>query len=125
MAATPQESVKMRNGLLLLFWICVVSVAVRVPLLCYELWLLVTEVTFSELTGWALLTDHLPFLSWIAALVTATLGTELGSSLLALPATLITVIKLIFSTLIGIWALDRVREMDSSHGSGRVVQSRS
>ncbi len=121
MAATPQEGVKMRNGLLLLFWICVLSVVVRVPLLCYELWLLATGVAFSELTGWALLTEHLPFLSWIADLVTATLGAEFGSSLLALPATLITILKLMFHTVIGIWALDRVREMDSSHVSVRAV----
>jgi len=113
----------MRNGLLLLFWLCVLSTVVRVPLLGYEFWLLATGVTFSELTGWALLTEHLPFLSWIVDLVTTVLGAEFGDLILGLPATLLTILQLIFGTLIGIWALDTAREMDSSHVSGDAVQS--
>jgi len=105
----------MRFGLLLLFWLCVFGTVVHVPLLGYEFWLLATDVTFTELTVWALLTEHLPFLSWIADLITAILGVEFGDLILGLPATLVTIFKLVFSTLIGIWALDRVREMDSSH----------
>ncbi len=93
------------------------------PLLGYEFWLLATAETFSELTVWALLTQHLPFLSWIADLITTIFGAEFGDLILGLPATLVTIGKLIFGTLIGIWALDNVREMDSSHLSGDAVQS--
>jgi len=113
----------MRFGLLLIFWLCVFGTVVRVPLLGYEFWLLATEVTFAELTVWALLTEHLPFLSWIADLITAILGAEFGDLILALPATLLTTIKLIFGTVIGMWALDRVREMDSSQESGNAARS--
>ncbi len=108
----------MRSGLLLLFWLCVFTTVVRVPLLGYEFWLLATAETFSELTVWALLTQHLPFLSWVADLITAVLGVEFGGLILALPATLVTIVKLIFGTLIGIWALDKVRELDATHVSG-------
>ncbi len=112
----------MRNGLLVLFWLCVVTTVIRVPVLCYEFWLLATQVSFTELTVWALLTEYLPFLSWLADLITAVLGVGLGGFILGLPATLVTIFKLIFGTLIGIWALDKVREIDALHLSAHKTQ---
>jgi len=113
----------MRSGLRLLFWLCILGTIVQVPLLCYETWLLATELTFSELTLWALLTEHITFLAWIADLIMAILGAEFGDLILGLPATLVTILKLIFGTLIGYWALDAVHEMDSSYLSGGAEQS--
>ena len=111
----------MRSGLLLLFWLCILGTIVQVPLLCYEFWLLATGLTFSELTVWALLIEHLTFLAWIADLITAVFGAEFGDWILGLPATLVTILKLIFGTLIGYWALDTVRELDSAHVSSGAV----
>ena len=91
--------------------------------LCYEFWLLAAGTTFGELTVWVLLTDHLSFLAWIADLITAIFGAEFGGWILGLPVTAVTILKLIFSTLIGYWALKTVREMDFSKISGRAVQS--
>lgn len=121
-AAKLSESMKMRIGLLLVFWVCVLSTIVRVPLLCYEFWLLATEVTFFELSGWALLTEHLPFLSWLADLIVTILGAEFGRMILDWPATVFTIYKLILGTLIGIWAFDRLHEMDDSHELARPLQ---
>jgi len=109
-----QEVAKMRSGLLFLFWLCIAGTFVQVPLLCYEFWLLAAGATFGELTVWALLTNHLSFLAWIADLITAIFGAEFGDWILGLPVTAVTILKLIFSTLIGYWALKTVREMDSS-----------
>jgi hypothetical protein len=115
-----RKGVNVRSRLLfLLFCLCVFSTIIRVPLLGYELWLLATEASFIELTVWALLTEHLPFLSWIADLAIAALGAELGWFILGLPATLMTIIKLIVGTLIGFWALS---ELDASHVSGHEAQ---
>ena len=86
--------------------------------LCYEFWLLAAGTTFGELTVWVLLTDHLSFLAWIADLITAIFGAEFGGWILGLPVTAVTILKLIFGTLIRIWALDKVRELDASHVSG-------
>ena len=122
MTAFVHECVKMRRGLLLLFWLCTLGTIVQAPLLCYEVWLLATGVTFSELTVWALLTEHITFLSWIADIITSIFG-EFGDWILGLPAILVTLFKLIFSTLIAYWALDTVRKMDSSHVSGGTAQS--
>lgn len=108
---------------LILFWVCVLGTVVRVPLLWYEFWLLATGVGFSELTVRALLTEHLPFLSWIADIIVAVLGAEFGSLILSLPATLMTMVKLVFGTLIGYWALDRLREIDSSYLPGCLMES--
>jgi hypothetical protein len=115
------EGVNMRSGLLLLFWLCIAGTFIQVPLLCYEFWLLATGTTFSELTVWALLTEHLTFLSWAADLIKAIFGAEFGDMILGLPVTGVTIFKLIFSTLIGYWALNAVREMDSSEESGGAV----
>ena len=117
------EDVKIRKALLVLFWLCMVGTIIRVPLLCYEIWLIATATTFSELTVWALVTEHLPFLAWVADLITAILGAEFGDLILNLPATLVTMFKLVFGTLIGMWALDTAREMDSSNMSDSAVQS--
>ena len=108
------EGAKMRSGLLLLFWLCIAGTIVQVPLLCSEFWLLTAGTTFGELTVWVLLTEHLIFLAWIADLITAIFGAEFGDWILGLPVTGVTILKLIFSTLIGYWALNAVREMDSS-----------
>jgi hypothetical protein len=113
----------MRSGLLLLFWLCIAGTVVQVPLLCYEFWLLAAGTTFGELTVWVLLTEHLIFLSWIADLITAIFGAEFGDWILVLPVTGVTILKLIFSTLIGYWALSAVREMDSSEVSGGTAHS--
>lgn len=112
-----REDVKMRIGLLLLFWLCVFSTFIQVPLLCFEIWLLATGTTFSDLSIWALLTEHLPFLTWVANLILVVLGTEFGGVILGLPATLVTSFKLVFGTLIGIWASNALREMDASRAT--------
>ncbi len=104
----------MRSSLLLLFWLCVLGTFIQLPLLCYELWLLGTGLTFSELTVWALLTEHLTFLAWIADLITGVFGAELGGWILDLPVTLVTIVKLVSGTLIGYWALYKLREIDSA-----------
>jgi hypothetical protein len=104
----------MRSSLLLLFWLCVLGTFIQLPLLCYEIWLLATGLTFSELTVWALLTEHLTFLAWIAKIITAVFGAELGGWILHLPVTLVTIVKLISGTLIGYWALNKLREIDSA-----------
>ena len=114
----------MRKGLLLLFWLCVLSSVIRLPLLCYEIWLLAAATTFSDLTVWALLTEHLPFLAWVTDLITAIFGVEFGGWILDLPATLVTIFKLFFGTLIGIWAMNTVRELDSANLSEEPVRSR-
>ena len=115
----------MRSSLLLLFWLCILGTFVQVPLLCYEIWLLSNGATFIELSVRVLLTDHLTFLAWIADLIWAVYGADFGGWILGLPVTLVTVLKLIFGTLIGYWALETVRDMDSSHDSGGTVQSSS
>ena len=112
--ANVHEGAKVRSGLLLLFWLCIAGTIIQVPLLCYEFWLIAAGTTFGELTVWNLLTEHLVFLSWIADLITAIFGAELGGWILGLPVTGVTILKLIFSTLIGYWALNAVRKMDSS-----------
>lgn len=104
----------MRSSFLLLFWLCVLGTFIQLPLLCYEFWLLATGPTFSELTVRALLTEHLTFLAWIADLVMAVLGADFGGWILGLPVTLVTVVKLICGTLIGYWALNKLREIDSA-----------
>ena len=108
----------MRRGLLLVIWLCVIGTVVQLPLLCYEIWLLVTGMAFSELTVWVLLTEHLSFLAWVADLILAVFGSEFGDWILGLPVTLVTTVKLISGAIIGKLALDKVREMDASHGSG-------
>ncbi len=113
----------MRDVLLLLFWLCVLGTFVQVPLLCYEFWLLATGMTFSELTVGVLLTEYLTLLAWIADLVWVLFGAGFGGWILGLPVTLITILKLIASTLIGYWALVTVRKLDSSRVSGDEVQS--
>jgi hypothetical protein len=123
MTAYLQEGAKMRSGLLFLFWLCILGTIVQAPLLCYEFWLLATSATFGELTVWVLLTDHLTFLAWVADLITAIFGAEFGNWILGLPVTAVTSLKLIFGTLIGYWALNTVRKMDSSEVSGSTVQS--
>ena len=107
----------MRTGLLLLFWLSVAGTFVQVPLLFYEFWLLAAGTTFGDLTLWVLLTEHLSFLTWIADLITAIFGAEFGGWILGLPATAVTIFKLIINTLIGYWALKVVREIDSSEVS--------
>jgi hypothetical protein len=114
---------KMRKAMLLLFWLCVLGTIVRLPLLCYEFWLLATATTFSDLTVWSLLTEHLPFLAWVTDLITAIFGAEFGGWILDLPATLVTSVKLVFGTLIGIWALDTAREINSAQISDEPVDS--
>ena len=108
----------MRGGLLLLFWLCILGTIVQAPLLCYEFWLLATGLTFSELTVWAMLTEHLTFLAWVADIITAVFGAEFGDWILGLPVTLVTILKLTSGTLIGYWALYTLREIDSLHESG-------
>lgn len=113
----------MRRGLLIIFWLCTLGTIVQLPLLGYELWVLATGTTFTELTVRALLTEHLSFLAWIANLITAIFGAEFGDWILGLPITLVTILKLIFGTVIGIWALDKVREIDALRESGDAAQS--
>ena len=108
----------MRTGLLLLFWLSVAGTFVQVPLLCYEFWLLAAGTTFGDLTLWVLLTEHLSFLAWVADLILAVFGSEFGDWILGLPVTLVTTVKLISGAIIGKLALDKVREIDASHGSG-------
>ena len=93
------------------------------PLLCFEIWLLATGLAFNELTLGVLLTQHLTLLAWIADLVLVLFGTGFGGWILGLPATLITIVKLILSTLIGYWALVTVRQMDALHDSRDAAQS--
>jgi len=115
---------KMRIGLLTIFWICTLGTAIQAPLLCYEFWLLATGVTFSELTIWALLTEHIKFLAWVADLIWEIFGTGFGDWILGLPATLVTFVKLIMGTLIAYWALGAVRKIDSAHDSDGTAQAR-
>ena len=103
----------MRTGLLFVFWLCIAGTFIQVPLLCYESWLIATTTTFSELTVWVLLTEHLTFLSWITVLAKAVFGASLGGWILALPATGVTIFKLVSSTLIGYWAIRAVRRMEA------------
>ena len=102
---------------------CLIGTILRLPLLGYEAWLLATEVTFSELTVLALLTAHIPFLAWVADLIRVIFGAEFGDVILGLPAIIVTIVKLIFGTLVGFWALDAVHDMDSSYASGDAGQS--
>ena len=117
MTAYAHEDVKMRNALRLVFWLCVVGTFIQVPLLAYEFWLLTTGITFSELTVAVLLTEHITFLAWIVDLIRALFGAGFGGWILGLPITLVTIFKLIFSTLIGYWALVTVRSMDASRAN--------
>ena len=50
------------------------------------------------------------FLAWIVDLIVALFG----GWILGLPITLVTILKLIFSTLIGYWALVTLRSIDAS-----------
>ena len=122
MTACINEGAKMRSGLLLLFWLSIAGTFVQVPLLCYELWLLAAGTTFSDLTLWVLLTEHLRFLAWITDVITAIFGAEFGGWILGLPATAVTILKLIINTLIGYWALNVVRKMDASEASHGTAQ---
>lgn len=123
MTACLQEGAILRISLLVLIWLCFLGTIVQVLLLGYELRLLLSGITFSELTVLALLTEHIAFLFWIADIIYAIFGVEFADLILALPATLVTIFKLVFGALIGYWALDTLRELDSSQGTGGKVQS--
>ena len=54
----------------------------------------------------------------VATLISAVFGAEFGDLILGLPVTLVTIVKLIFGTMIGYWALNTLRELESSHDFG-------
>ena len=114
----------MRDGLMFLFWVCLLGTFFQAPLLGYEFWLLATQATtFGELTVVVLLTEHLTFFAWIASLILGVFGPVFGGWILSLPVILVTSVKLICGSLIGYWSLVTVRKMDSSRAPGQAVES--
>jgi len=94
----------MRNFLLTIFWVTAVGSVIQVLIILSASWIILSGPTaFSELTLDVYIAQYIPVFDWIRTLISTLLG-ELGHWILALPILVISPLKLVAGTLIGLWA---------------------
>jgi hypothetical protein len=94
----------MRAFLLTVFWITNTGNVIQLLVIVSASWMIFSgRYSFFGLDANAFLTQVVPWLLWLKTLIILLLG-DLGRLLLGIPILIIAPPKLIFGTVIGIWA---------------------
>ena len=94
----------MRTFLLTVFWITNIGNVIQFLVIVSASWMIFSgRYSFFELDANTFFTQIVPWLLWLKTLIILLLG-DLGRLVLSIPMLIIAPMKLIFGTVIGIWA---------------------
>ena len=94
----------MRTFLLTVFWITNIGNVIQLLVIVSVSWMIFSgHYSFFELDANTFFTQIVPWLLWLKTFIILLLG-DLGRLLLGIPILIIAPLKLIFGTVIGLWA---------------------
>ena len=101
----------MRKFLLAIFWITSLGSVIQVLIIVSASWIVCSGTySFSDLNLNVFITQYIPILIWIKTLIVALLG-DFGHWILSLPILVISPLKLVVGTIIGLWAYSVAKKM--------------
>lgn len=101
----------MRKFLLAIFWITSLGSVIQVLIIVSASWIVFSGAySFSDLNLNVFITQYIPILVWIKTLIVEILG-DFGYWILTLPILVISPVKLVVGTIIGLWAYSVAKNM--------------
>ena len=102
----------MRTFLLTIFWITSLGSVVQLLIMASASWILLSGAySFFDLNVNVFITQYVPWLLWIKTIIIQLLG-DFGYWILTIPILIIAPVKLIFGTIIGLWAYTIARRLE-------------
>ena len=101
----------MRTFLLSVFWFTTLGGVIQLLIIASASWIIFSGAySFFDLSVNVFITQYVPWLIWLKSLIVEILG-NFGYWLLKIPILIIAPLKLIFGTIIGLWAYSIARNM--------------
>lgn len=101
----------MRAFLLTIFWITNLGSVIQLLIMVSASWIILSGASsFFDLTVDVFITQHVPWLLWIKAILVQLLG-DFGYWILTIPILIIAPVKLVLGTIIGLWAYSVAKGM--------------
>ena len=101
----------MRTFLLTIFWITNLGSVIQLLIIASASWILLSgSYSFFDLNVNVFITLYVPWLLWIKTILIQLLG-NFGYWILKIPILIIAPVKLIFGTIIGLWAYSVAKNM--------------
>jgi len=101
----------MRKFLLAIFWITSLGSVIQVLIIVSASWIISSGVySFSDLSVNLFITQYIPMFVWIKTLIVGLLG-DVGHWILTIPILVISPLKMIVGTIIGLWAYSAAKKL--------------
>ena len=101
----------MRTFLLTIFWITNLGNVIQLLIIVSASWILLSGAhSFFDLNVNVFITQYVPWLLWIKTILIQLLG-DFGYWILTVPILVIAPLKLVFGTVIGVWAYSVAKGM--------------
>jgi hypothetical protein len=101
----------MRTFLLTIFWITNLGSVIQLLIMASAAWILLSGAySFFDLNVNVFITQYVPWLLWIKTILIQLLG-GFGYWILEIPILVIAPVKLVFGTIIGLWAYSVAKDM--------------
>ena len=103
----------MRTFLLTIFWITSLGSVIQLLIMVSAGWILLSgPYSFFDLNVNVFITQYVPWLLWAKAILIQLFG-NFGYWILEIPILIITPVKLVFGTIIGLWAYSAAKGMQN------------
>jgi len=101
----------MRTFLLAIFWFTSLGSVIQVLIIVSASWIIFSGAySFSDLNVNVFITQYIPMFVWIKTLIVELLG-DFGYWILTIPILIISPLKLVVGTIIGLWAYSVAKAM--------------
>ena len=101
----------MRKLLLAIFWFTSLGSVIQMLIIVSASWIVFSGAySFSELNVNVFITQYIPVFVWIKTLIVELLG-DFGHWILTIPILVISPVKLVVGTIIGLWAYSVAKNM--------------
>lgn len=101
----------MRTFLLSIFWVSNIGNVVQLLIMASASWIIFSgESSFFDLTLNVFITQFVPWLLWLKAFIVELLG-SFGTWILSIPVLIISPLKFVAGTLIGLWAYSAAKKL--------------